>query len=94
MRNLYIRQDKGAADSGRDVPCQPQIRNAIGRHPAGSVKIPARPCGESQLRGCPTVHQMVVLKCEIKHSSGIFRGLGHIAPAQGLPASDKGDHTR
>ena len=27
LRNLYIRQDDGAADGGRDVPCQPHIRS-------------------------------------------------------------------
>ena len=45
------------------------------------VEIPTRPCGQPQRRGCPTEHQIVVLRCEIEHPSSVFHGLGHIAPA-------------
>ncbi len=37
---------------------------------------------------------MGVLRCEIEHPSSVFRGLGHIAPSQGLRATEKGDHAR
>ena len=94
MRNLYIRQDNGAADGGRDVPGQPHIRHAISSHPAGSLEIPARPYGQTQHRSCPTEHQMGVLRCEIEHPSSVFHGLRHIAPGQSLRGTQKGDHTR
>ncbi len=89
QRDLDIRQRDRAADRGRDVAGEPQVRQALDHHLQRRHKIAGGPRRHAQLRGRPAPCESILLDGAVARLAGVGHGRCDVTERQGLPRPDQ-----